>query len=133
MFKLENEMGRWTDMPVAIKRIYEDYDEKDGVRVLVDRVWPRGMSKESAKVDEWIKEVGPTSELRKWFGHDPEKFADFKEKYKKELQENDEQKEALGKLKKLTKENNKNLTLLYGAKDTKHNQAVVLKEILDHQ
>ncbi|MDY0404495.1 DUF488 domain-containing protein [Virgibacillus sp. 179-BFC.A HS] len=120
-------------MPVAIKRIYEDYDEKDGVRVLVDRVWPRGMSKESAKVDEWIKEVGPTSELRKWFGHDPEKFADFKEKYKKELQENDEQKEALGKLKKLTKENNKNLTLLYGAKDTKHNQAVVLKEILDHQ
>ncbi|MFD2209886.1 DUF488 domain-containing protein [Virgibacillus halophilus] len=120
-------------MPVSVKRIYEEYDKNDGVRVLVDRVWPRGMSKESAKVDHWIKEAGPTSELRKWFGHDPDKFPDFKEKYKSELKENDEQKEALDKLKKLAKENDKNLTLLYSAKDTEHNQAVVLKEILDHQ
>lgn len=120
-------------MPVSVKRIYETSDENDGVRVLVDRVWPRGMSKDAAKVDHWIKEAGPTSELRKWFGHDPEKFSAFKEKYKKELQENNEQRKALDELKKLTKENDKNLTLLYSAKDTKHNQAVVLKEILDHQ
>lgn len=119
-------------MPVQIKRIYEDANQEDGVRVLVDRVWPRGMSKEKANLDYWMKEIGPSSDLRKWFGHDPEKFTAFKEKYKDQLS-NGQQQDELSKLKNVTKENNKNVTLLYSAKDKKHNQAVVLKEILDHQ
>ncbi|GAA0605785.1 DUF488 domain-containing protein [Virgibacillus siamensis] len=119
-------------MPVQIKRIYEDASQDDGIRVLVDRVWPRGMSKEKANIDHWMKEIGPSSDLRKWFGHDPEKFTDFKGKYKDELSSG-EQQDELSKLKDVTKENNKNVTLLYSAKDEKHNQAVVLKEILDHQ
>src|SRR5699024_2827566 len=100
--------------------------------VLVDRVWPRGMSKEKAQLDHWMKEIGPSNELRKWFGHDPGKYAEFKKQYKKEL-ESGEQHEELEKLKQLTKEHNKHLVLLYSAKDKKHNQATVLKEILDHQ
>ena len=119
-------------MPVQIKRIYEDVKKNDGVRVLVDRVWPRGMAKEDAKLDHWMKEIGPSNDLRKWFGHDPNKFGDFKQKYKKEL-ESGEQQEELEQLKKLTKQHNKNITLLFGAKDEKHNQANVLKEILDQQ
>lgn len=119
-------------MPVQIKRIYEGQDADDGLRVLVDRVWPRGMSKEDAKLDHWMKEVSPSHELRKWFGHDPDKYSDFKKKYKEELKSGRQQ-EELEKLKKLTKQHHKNLTLLYGAKDEKHNQANVLKEILDHQ
>ncbi|WP_164667523.1 DUF488 domain-containing protein [Virgibacillus doumboii] len=119
-------------MPVNIKRIYDDVRNTDGVRVLVDRVWPRGMSKEKARLDHWMKEIGPSNELRKWFGHDPDKYEEFKKKYKEEL-ENGEQQEELAKLKKLTKEHNKNVTLLFSAKDEEHNQARVLKEILDHQ
>lgn len=119
-------------MPVQIKRIYEDQDDNDGLRILVDRVWPRGMSKENAQLDHWMKEVGPSNELRKWFGHDPDKFNDFKQKYKEELQSG-HQHEELEELKRLTKKHQKNLTLLYSAKDEKHNQAKVLKEILDHQ
>ncbi len=120
-------------MPVAIKRIYDDQDSKDdGVRVLVDRVWPRGISKDDANLDHWMKEVAPSSELRKWFGHDPDKYKEFKDKYKQELKEGKAQ-EELEKLKQLTKKHDKHITLLYGAKDEKHNQAQVLKEILDHQ
>lgn len=119
-------------MPVNIKRIYEEASSDDGVRVLVDRVWPRGMSKEKAQLDHWMKEIGPSNELRKWFGHDPDKYEDFKKKYKEEL-ENGDQQEELSKLKELTKEHNKELTLLFSAKDKTHNQARVLKEILDHQ
>ncbi|MDQ7142095.1 DUF488 domain-containing protein [Mammaliicoccus lentus] len=118
-------------MSCDINRIYEDYD-KDNVRVLVDRVWPRGISKEKANLDHWIKEIAPSDSLRKWFGHDPEKFDSFKKKYKEELKSG-EQKEALDQLKDIYKENNGNVVLLYGAKDEKHNQAVVLKEFLDHQ
>lgn len=119
-------------MPVNMKRIYEDQAESDGVRVLVDRVWPRGMSKEDAKLDHWIKEIGPTSDLRKWFGHDPDKFEDFKQKYKEELKGGDQQ-DGLQELKDITKKNNKNVTILYASKEEKYNQASVLKEILDHQ
>ncbi|MBT2215248.1 DUF488 family protein [Virgibacillus dakarensis] len=119
-------------MPVAIKRIYEDVKRDDGVRILVDRLWPRGMSKEKAELDHWMKEVGPSNELRKWFGHDPDKYDDFKKKYKKELTSGIQQ-EELAKLKEITKENDKNVTLLFSAKDEKHNQAQVLKEILDRQ
>ncbi|WP_106495967.1 DUF488 domain-containing protein [Lentibacillus sp. Marseille-P4043] len=119
-------------MPVNIKRIYEDVSSDDGLRVLVDRVWPRGMSKDKAKLDHWMKEIGPSTELRKWFGHDPDKYDAFKKKYKDELASGDQQIE-LGKLKEITKEHDKNLTLLFSAKDEKYNQAQVLKEILDHQ
>lgn len=120
-------------MPVNIKRAYDKAEKKDGMRILVDRVWPRGISKEDADLDEWVKEVAPSDDLREWFDHDPDKYAVFKEKYKKEMEENKEQKEALEKLKKWTKEHKKDVTLVFGAKDEKHNQAVVLKEILDHQ
>lgn len=119
-------------MPVQIKRIYEDTKDNDGVRVLVDRVWPRGMAKEDAKLDHWKKEVGPSNDLRKWFGHDPDKFNEFKKRYKEELESGDQQKQ-LEELKEITKKHNKNVTLLYSAKDEKNNQAKVLKEILDRQ
>lgn len=116
-------------MPVTIKRAYDEPKEQDGVRVLVDRMWPRGKSKEELKIDHWMKEVAPSSELRKWFNHEAEKFEEFKTKYKEEI----EGKDALERLKDLTIKHKKDLTLVYGAKDEKHNQAVVLKEILDHQ
>lgn len=113
---------------LKIKRAYEEPSEKDGYRVLVDRLWPRGVSKEKAKLDEWIKELGPSTELRKWFGHQPEKFPEFKEKYKEELKEKTEK---LNHLKTILK--TQNLTLIFSARDEKHNQAVVLKELLENQ
>ena len=119
-------------MPVRIKRAYEKPDQSDGFRVLVDRIWPRGVSKEDAQIDHWEKAVAPSNDLRKWFGHDPNKFQEFKEKYKTELASGD-QHESLEALKQLTKEHQKNLTLVFAAKDEQNNQAVVLKEILDHQ
>ncbi|MGM8366527.1 DUF488 domain-containing protein [Virgibacillus sp. W0181] len=118
-------------MPVQIKRIYDEADKKDGVRILVDRVWPRGMSKEDAKLDHWLKDIGPSNDLRKWFDHDPDKYDEFKKKYKQEL-ETDEQGDALDELKEITKKHNKNITLLFSAKDENNNQAKVLKEIIDH-
>lgn len=120
-------------MPINIKRVYDNSEKSDGMRILVDRIWPRGVSKEDANLDEWVKEVSPSKKLRQWFDHDSEKYEEFKEKYKKEMKQNDEQKEALKKLKKWTKQHDKKITLVYAAKDEKHNQAVVLKEILDHQ
>ena len=119
-------------MSVKIKRIYEDPHKNDGIRILVDRIWPRGLSKEDAKLDDWMKEVGPSSELRKWFNHDPDKFVEFKEKYKEELKSGTQQ-EELKKLKDITKKHHKKVTLVYAAKDKENNQAKVLKEILDRQ
>ncbi|MFD2762214.1 DUF488 domain-containing protein [Lentibacillus juripiscarius] len=119
-------------MAVKTKRIYEKVENDDGVRVLVDRVWPRGVSKDAAQLDHWLKEVGPSSELRKWFGHDPDKYEAFKRKYKEELQ-GGKQQESLQQLKELAKDQNKQLTLLFAAKDEQYNQAKVLKEILDRQ
>ena len=119
-------------MAIAIKRIYEKAVQDDGIRILVDRVWPRGISKEKANLDYWKKEVGPSSELRKWFGHDPDKYQEFKEKYKQELATGD-QKETLDQMKEIVKENHDHVTLLYAAKEEQYNQAQVLKEILDHQ
>lgn len=112
-------------MPLYIKRIYDAPSANDGFRVLVDRVWPRGVSKEKAKLDLWLKEVAPSTELRQWFGHKPEKFSEFHKKYRAELDKNP----ATIELKQLTAKH-KTTTLLYGAKDTKMNQAVVLKEYL---
>ncbi|AVQ35055.1 DUF488 domain-containing protein [Staphylococcus kloosii] len=118
-------------MTVTIKRIYDAKDNK-GTRILVDRVWPRGISKEDAHLDHWLKEVAPTSELRKWFNHDPKLYAAFKEKYEKELRENDDQNEAFEELQEIARSNN-DIVLLYAAKDTEHNQAVVLKELLENK
>lgn len=111
---------------IFLKRIYEPVDETDGYRVLVDRVWPRGISKENAKLTEWMKEIAPSSELRKWFCHKPELFDEFRQRYLAELRM-DETKNNL--VKQLTDMAQKGkITLLYGAKDQIHNQAVVLEE-----
>lgn len=115
-------------MSIHLKRIYDDANQNDGKRVLIDRVWPRGVSKEQAQLDEWLKEVAPSSDLRKWFNHDPNKFDEFKKKYKKELKENSEQKETLNQLKDWSSEGK--VTLLYATKEEKYNHAQVLKELL---
>lgn len=111
---------------ITIKRIYESLEDDDSYRILVDRLWPRGISKESAHIDVWMKEVAPSTELRKWFGHDPEKWSEFQKRYTKELTDN---KQLLLDIKKLESEH-KTVTLLYGAKDTEHNQAQVLLQVL---
>lgn len=111
---------------IEIKRIYEKPSPKDGLRILVDRLWPRGISKENAHIDHWQKELAPTGALRKWFNHEPEKWEGFKRKYIKELEMNqDLVKEFIDLLK-----NKPVVTLLYSAKDEKHNQAVVLHHYL---
>ncbi|MCO5948606.1 DUF488 domain-containing protein [Mucilaginibacter flavidus] len=110
-------------MKINIKRVYEAPAKEDGVRILVDRLWPRGLTKEKAAVDTWLKEIAPSTELRKWFGHKPAKWVEFKKRYHQELKENNEQVLLLKEqLKRGT------VTLVYGAKDEKHNEALVLKE-----
>lgn len=110
---------------IHIKRIYEPYDAKDGYRILVDRLWPRGISKATAHVDEWLKEVAPSTELRKWFHHTPENWTEFEKKYLVELKDNT----ALDILLQRVKEH-KQITLLYAAKNEAQNQAIILKELL---
>lgn len=112
---------------MKIKRVYEKFDKDDGYRILVDRLWPRGVSKEKAKIDLWLKEVAPSNELRKWFSHDPFKWLDFKKKYFKEL---DSEKGAVVNLKKIVV-GKKDVTLLFSAKDVKHNNAVALFDYLN--
>jgi len=111
---------------IRLKRIYEAPAGNDGFRVLVDRVWPRGMSKEDAHIDLWLKDIAPSTELRKWFAHDVAKWPEFQKRYRHELKS---QEEALHDLMKQA--GKKPLTLLYGARDEKHNQAVVLKAALE--
>ncbi|HEV8677222.1 MAG TPA: DUF488 family protein [Candidatus Paceibacterota bacterium] len=108
---------------IAIKRAYEKAEKSDGRRVLVDRLWPRGVSKAKARLDAWEKEVAPSTGLRVWFGHDPKRWAEFKKRYKAELRK---RKPELAALKK----SGARLTLVYGAKDPLHNHALVLKEVL---
>ncbi|PTQ79255.1 uncharacterized protein YeaO (DUF488 family) [Nitrosospira multiformis] len=115
-------------MNLKLKRVYEPFDKNDGTRILVDRLWPRGMTKAKAGVDIWLKELAPSAELRKWFGHDPDKWTDFKKRYRIELEENDEQ---LARLREEIKKGA--VTLLYGAKDEEHNDAVALAEFLRDQ
>ena len=110
---------------IKIKRIYDDRSNDDGYRILIDRIWPRGVSKEDAKLDAWNKDIAPSDKLRKWFDHDPDKFDEFAKKYRKEL---DDKKEDLTEI--LKKAEEQTITLLYGAKDTEHNQAVVLQNVL---
>lgn len=116
-------------MTVKLKRVYEDKVASDGKRILVDRVWPRGVSKENAALDEWFKEIGPTKDLRQWFNHDPDKYEAFKKKYQKELRSG-EQKASYDKLKSIEKDNT-TITLVFSAKDEQYNQAQVLKEMLE--
>ena len=111
---------------VRIKRIYEKAAMEDGARVLVDRLWPRGMKKEAVKIDLWMKEVAPSDALRKSFCHDVKKWPDFQKRYRAELKE---KKPLLADLKKLEKEQG-TLTLLFGAKDEEHKKAIVLAEVL---
>lgn len=118
-------------MKICIKRAYKQANSEDGIRILVDRYWPRGIKKEILKIDVWMRELAPSNELRKWFAHDPEKFPQFKEKYKKELQE-EKQQEKLEELNSIIK-NNPQVTLVFGAKNERHNQAVVLKELLQNE
>ncbi|MCK1975801.1 DUF488 domain-containing protein [Jeotgalicoccus huakuii] len=111
---------------LKLKRVYDDISTQDGKRILVDRVWPRGIKKENLELDEWYKELAPSTELRKWFNHDVDKWKEFKVKYEEELKDKGDliteiQKDSDGH----------NVTLLYAAKDEQHNQAVVLKEIID--
>jgi uncharacterized protein YeaO (DUF488 family) len=111
---------------IHLKRVYEAPSKSDGTRILVDRLWPRGLTKEKARVDLWLKEVAPSTELRKWFAHDPAKWPEFKARYKAELKHNTAQ---LALLKQAVVRGP--ATLLYGAKDTEHNEAIVLQDLLN--
>lgn len=108
------------------KRVYEEAAEGDGYRVLVDRLWPRGVSKERAALDEWAKDIAPSTELRKWFGHDPTKYEEFAKRYVSEVENNPEAPAIIAKWRQQTK-----VTLLYGARDTNDNEAVVLQQYLE--
>jgi uncharacterized protein YeaO (DUF488 family) len=111
---------------IRIKRVYEQVASDDGFRILVDRLWPRGLSKERAKADLWLKDVAPSDGLRKWFSHETEKWADFKIKYETELKG---KQELLHRIKQAEKEKG-TVTILYSAKDEEHNNAVVLSDVL---
>lgn len=113
-------------MMIKIKRAYQPPEEEDGFRILVDRLWSRGVSKDKAKLDLWLKEVAPSNELRKWFGHDPEKWSEFQKRYSAELKD---KRIFLSKIKDLEKEKG-TVTLIYSAKDEEHNDAVVLRDKL---
>ena len=112
-------------MKVKIKRVYEMADKQDGTRILVDRLWPRGLTKEKAAVDIWLKEIAPSTELRKWFNHEPVKWKGFQKKYELELEKNKQQVDILKAQIKTGP-----VTLIYGAKDEVHNEALVLKDWL---
>jgi uncharacterized protein YeaO (DUF488 family) len=111
---------------IQLKRVYKQPSRRDGLRILVDRLWPRGLTKERAAVKLWLKDVAPSTELRTWFDHDPAKWKRFQVRYRKELRE---KKDALKLLKKRCKE--QTVTLVYGARDENHNEALVLKGILE--
>ena len=113
-------------MGIRIKRAYEAPVTSDGYRILVDRIWPRGLSKQDAKVSLWLKTIAPSTELRKWFGHSPDRWQEFQQRYIKELESKQEELTLIRDKLKTTR----NVTLIYSAKDTEHNQAVVLLEYL---
>lgn len=117
-------------MEIRIKRAYEDAARSDGPRILVDRIWPRGVAKEDAELEAWLKGLSPSSELRKWFDHDPEKWEEFRQRYLKELKKA-EAADDLKKLQSIVKEH-KLITLVFAAKDTEHNNAVALRDFLNN-
>lgn len=110
---------------VQVKRIYDPAAPDDGYRVLIDHVWPRGVSRERARLDEWARELAPSDELRRWFGHVPERFADFRTRYRAELSAQGERVQELR-----SRAGRGRLTILYAAKDREHNNAVVLAELI---
>jgi uncharacterized protein YeaO (DUF488 family) len=116
---------RSKQVSVSSKRIYDPAEPGDGYRVLVDRLWPRGVSRERAQLDEWARELAPSSELRKWFNHEPERFDEFRSRYREELRERRPQVEELR-----GRARDGPVTLLYAARDREHNEAVVLEELL---
>ncbi|MGP4844155.1 DUF488 domain-containing protein [Marinobacter sp. 1Y8] len=113
-------------MTIECKRAYDDIAKADGYRVLVDRIWPRGIKKEALDLNDWIKDLAPSTELRKWFGHDPERWETFCKRYRSELEDHNETLQAL-----LKNAGKQKITLIYGAKDREHNNAVVLKAVLE--
>ncbi len=113
-------------MQIRLKRAYEKAEPMDGTRVLVDRLWPRGVKKEDAGIDAWLKEIAPGDDLRKWFGHDPDKWDTFKKRYIGELEKNEE---AVKMLREILERGR--VTLIFGAKDEQHNNAVVLKQYME--
>ena len=113
-------------MPIRVKRIYESPEPSDGHRVLVDRIWPRGVSREKAAIDEWLKEIAPSTELRRWFGHEPSRWPEFRRRYAGELARRPD---LLAHVRLLGRKGV--VTLLYSARDRAYNQAVALAEILD--
>jgi uncharacterized protein YeaO (DUF488 family) len=116
------------DVDLAVKRVYDEPSGTDGYRVLVDRLWPRGLSKDKARLDEWLKDLGPSTELRKWFGHEVAKWPEFREKYRAELAGEPELWQPI-----VDRARTGRVTLLFGAHDAEHNQAVVLRDfLLDH-
>ena len=112
-------------LDVRLRRVYEPAAEDDGYRVLVDRLWPRGVSRERARLDEWARDLAPSAELRRWFGHEPARFEEFRRRYREELLTHADELEVLR-----ARARSGRLTLVYGARDTEHNDAVVLAEIL---
>lgn len=111
---------------IILHRIYDKSITPEGIRILIDRLWPRGIKKEDANIDYWFKEVAPSSELRKWFGHKPERFEEFRLKYLQELRNDEEKCQKVDEICQMLAEDN--VILLYGAKDIEKNHAVVLKE-----
>ena len=118
-------MASSTAHEVQLKRAYEPAAPSDGVRILVDRLWPRGVSKAKAAIDHWLRELAPSSELRRWFDHDVERWDEFRRRYRAELEQHPE---ALGRLRQLASESR--ITLVFGARDEAHNDAVVLRDVL---
>ena len=114
--------------PIRLKRVYEGPEPADGLRVLVDRLWPRGLSRRRAAADLWLREVAPSNALRRWFGHDPRRWNQFRQKYREELAQQPNLLHTLDDLRRRTP-----ITLLFGARDEARNNAVVLREILDNQ
>ena len=113
-------------MTIKIKRVYEHAEKGDGIRILVDRLWPRGLTKEKVNADIWLKEIAPSTELRKWFGHDPAKWKKFQARYTAELRHNDDLIEQI-----VNSARRGNVTLLYAARDEIHNEAAVIKRFLE--
>ena len=111
---------------VKLKRIYEEPERSDGFRILVDRLWPRGVSKKKAALDMWFRDIAPSDALRKWFGHDPKKWLAFQKKYQSEIMANEE---TFSRLEEIIKKR-KNITFLYASKDEEHNEAIVIKNLL---
>lgn len=118
---------------IRVKRVYDQPEPDDGKRFLVERLWPRGVRKDALEMDGWLKEVAPSTELRKWFGHEPERWPEFQRRYQKELEteEGDERRDGIERLREAARHGN--VTLLYSARDTEHNGALVLRDFLERR